>query len=1263
MQRDSMSFVSDRVLPLLLLLLCVTAAVSAQSNGLEYRRADNGVIAVAAEVSTGQFRIEASDGTPLQFRNERGVTGYTNVHIGNNTFTNNLLQRPAPPSGCRAMRGIRVEALADRVRITAALPVGGDTLLFRQDLLPASDGDYAYVNIITSIENPTSRAYAAGVLMMQDVMIGANDAVDLEVDGAAVTRESSFTGAAVPSAWDASAPGGPFTVRGRLRSPTADAPDMFIAGNWQFSGYLGTASWDYTASGLPITDDAVLLQWNDALIAPGQTRVVRSDYGYLAVRDAALSCALPALRVSQDSSSITPDPIPATATVTNTGTLPLSGCSVQIALPAELRLSAGQSAAQSIPGQLLPGAQATLTWLLEAGTVDTATRVSADFSLIAPPDLPRSCRAETVIPPLLSGAFVVECGDTIRLTRDEEGSGYAPDPFTISAVVRSTGKRALSGLQAELQLPPEVVLVGGSAVQPVTPDPLAPGAVAVVSWEVRGIIQLQPTVASYRVRVFGSEMQDACESAVLLPPFSRDPCVEPGISTAGTEFWFCFLPDLVGAADEYLRLFASAPAGAELTLYSAMDRSETKRTVPAGGMRSFDVDEMHNSYPVETPLPRGLRLRSDRTVHAFAGNFRDRHSDGMTVLPVHALGTRYVTAGYNFAEAYEHFAVLATEDGTDVTITPGAMTSTLRPAGQPFTVGLDAGEVYYVKAYIAGQGGSLTGSVIASTRPVAVYSGAESGWVPMQGGNPSAFLNPMSEQMIPVRFLGREYAAVPFRSRARGDTYRIVATEDNTTVTVGGAPAITLPTAGAWTEDILTAPAMISADKPVLVAQYANSAMWDADTNEYGDGSMLLLTPTDRFMNCHYFPAGMLLADAALVSNTSASLNDQSWLEVADTPPLAAPVFTAECMLQPNGGGTVMARQAMPDALWEVQYDFNRARLALAVGRPPAQQLFYSADNLIIPGTWGHVALVMNGPAGRAALYVKGQQVIDARFSPRDFSGSGGLAFGGVYGVSAKSLLWAQFDECRFWQVERTPAQIRAAMTGRLSDLDRAGLAGYWPFCDGLRDETPFGHDLSPQGNPILGQSWGLSSDFNCEAQADSNFVTIVAPAGTESAVTVNFEPLTAAAFNSMGGGYVYAQRKLPTGINRIETSDARGLGVSSYGFAFHDAYTTYSGFRVSGQTQQGGAPPLPAGLELGAPYPSPLRGAGSVRISVPQSVSVHMVLTDLRGRNVRTLTAGRIDGGTHRIGFDLSGLPPGRYQLRLFTMGFALQRPVVLLR
>ncbi|MCB2206406.1 T9SS type A sorting domain-containing protein [bacterium] len=1260
-----MRVVSVRYAVLTILTFVAAFHLSPAQTALDslYSYADNGVIAVGVVRATGQFRIEASDGTPIQFQSTGGVTGYTNVHIGTNTFTNNLLHRTAPPFGSRAMQDIEVEELSDRVRVRARLSAGKDVLLFQQDFIPSMDGDYAYINIITELENVTGHAVSAGALLMQDVMIGDEDVVDMEVDGSAVTTERSWFDSAVPAGWEATAAGNGIVVRGRLQSATADPPDQFVVGNWQYDGYLGAAVWDYTASGRTIVDHATLLQWNAQPIASGATRSLRTDYGFLATREALLTCSLPALVVNEDSSAFTPYPIPATATVTNIGSLPLSNIDVKIALPPELMLAAGESAIKSIAGPLSPGSSMPLQWLCDAATVDTATPVRVDFSIIAPPELTAQCSAQTVLPPVATMDFVIDCGDTVVLKRSEEGLGYTPDPFSVSVLVRNTGGRALRSLQAELQLPSSLVLATGSLTVPVLPDPLLPGSVAVVSWQLRGIQQLQSVTATYTVRVFGQELERQCSNEVLLPPYSEEPCMEPGTNTAGTDFWIGFLPDLVGSADVYLRVFISAPSGAEVTLRSSVDNSIEHLSIPAGAMKSLEVAAEHNAIPVEIPAQKGLRLQSTTPVHVFAGNFRDRHSDGMTILPTHALGTRYVTAGYNFAEAYEHFSVMATEDGTVVSITPSAMTSLLRPPGLAFDVTLNAGEVYYVKSYVAGSGGSVTGSVIESSHPVAVFSGAESGWVPDQG-NRLDFLNPLAEQMIPVRYLGTEYVAVPFRSRRRGDTYRVVATEDNTSYTVNGGPAISLPAEGSWHEDILSTPSLIEADKPVLVAQYANSATWDASTNEYGDGSMLLLVPTDRFMSCHYFPAGMLLADAALVTNTSVSVNSDSWLEVDDTPQLASSTFTAECMVNANGSGAVMSRFAGGNAAWEVQYDFNRARLALAVGRPPLQQLFYTSDNVLLPGRWRHVALVMNGSAGYAKLYLGGQEVLNASFTGQDFAGSGGgVAFGGVYNVSNQSLFWGQLDECRYWQIERSAAQLRAAMDGRLSALDRAGLVGYWAFCDGYKDQSGLGQDMHPKGNPVLQPSWGLSANYNCEAQDDSNFVNLVAPATAQSAITVNYVPLPSNAFSPISGGWTYARLKLPTGINRIETSDAAGIGASSYGFAYHDAYTTYTGFRVSSQTQSAGVIPAAQSLQLHAPYPSPLQGTGTVTFTLPRSGQTRLLLCDMLGRVRSVLLDADMRAGEHHVAINLRNISSGTYILRLISGEKESQRTIVLLR
>ena len=1246
--------------------LSVTASESlAQgTGGLQYATADNGVIAVQVERSTGQFRIIASDGTPLLFSGEKGVTGYTNVHYGSNTYTTNLLHRPSAPAGSRPMRQPAIDALPDRVRIQAALVDRGDTLFVRQDLIPSIDGDYAYINIVTTLENRSDRTLRAGSLLMQDIMIGKHDQVNFVVDSAVVSIERGWSGAQVPGIFEADVANSPYRIRGRLESATADRPDFFVAGNWQFNGYLGTAVWNYTPSGLEITDHAVLLRWDDADLPARSSRTMRTDYGFIAIKNVSITCDLPELVSSDDSSSYTPWPIPATAVITNTGTLPLSNLDVQITLPAELRLMPGETLIQRIAGPLLPGRSATLTWFLDADTVDQPTLAVVNYSIISPQDLARQCAAQTTIPPLVLPRIALDCGDTIRLGRNLEGAGYLPDPFAIIMYLENTGNVPVSGLVAELQLPPGLVLAAGSLTQAVLPDPLAPGSGTVIDWQVRAINQNVRTVASYSIRVFNSALEEVCENAVIIPPLISDPCVEPGINTAGTSFWVAFLKDSVGIATEALRIYLSAPEEARVQVHHPNGSDIDSLVIPAGGLRMVEVDSEINNYPTETAVRKGVRLLSDRPIHVFAGNFRDRHTDAYTVLPDHALGTRYVTAGYNWAEASEHFCILASEDQTDVRITPASFTSSGRPTGQEFQVSLNAGELYYVRSYVAGSGGSLTGTRIEANRPVAVVSGAESGWVPEQGGTTLAFLNPLAEQMIPNRFLGTEYVLTPFRSRYGGDTYRIIATEDSTSISIGGNPSLLLHPAGMWVEDLVTRPLRVTSDKPVMAAQYANSANWDTPTNEYGDGSMLLQVPTDRYMSCHYFPAGTLIADAAIIPNVVAQVDDLSWLEVARSPRLAVPVFTVEGWVQLFFGGVVVSRTSGSDALWKLEYENARARLAFHTERPGYGSYETSADNSIINGAWTHIALVVDGPAGKATAYINGSEAMVATFSPTDFTGDAGLAWGGVHGDSNASLFIGEFDECRFWEGKRTAQQINTAMSVRLHRLDRSGLLGYWSFCDGFRDETLYRHQLIPRVNAVLQESYSLPAALNCEEQRDSNFVNLVIPDGAEAAVTVNFEPLGAGEYDAFpGSGFSTARLLLPTGINRIETSDTRGVGASSYGFAYHDAYTTYTGFRVQGSVQSVRPPAQPSGMELHPPWPQPAHGDVTISYSLTHPSRIRLTMYDLSGRRVRLLDSGFREAGQHEIRVDGYNLSGGNYLVQLQANGQRTWRRVVLFR
>ncbi len=1241
------------------------ATLAQQGSGLDYARADNGVISVLVERGSGQFRIEAAGGAPLLFRGEKGVTAYTNVHLWNNIWTTNRLHRSAPPAGTTLFSDLRVEEAADRVRLSAVLKKEEDSVRFVQELIPALDGDYAYVNIVTRIENLGARPVSVGSLLMLDIMIGEMDTVDLTVDALRVTRERDWRGASVPDVYEATVSGSPYRIRGRLRSATADLPDRFIAGTWQFNGYLGTVAWDYAPSGLPIIDDAVVLRWDDAPVAPGESRTVRTDYGYLTFSDLALACGIDAIGYNRDSTGYEPDPVTLRATVRNTGVVPIPSVDVLVTLPPQLTLASGESASKTITGPIPAGASRLVTWSAHPAAVTTATSVRAQFDIVAPSELVRFCEAETEIPPLFKPTASLDCGDTIRLVQNPSGAGYAPDPFLVSAVLTNTGMIPIRGAIATLSLPAELVLVAPALSQAVLPDPLPPGQSAQVDWQLRGIVQSLPTTAVYSVSVTATGgIALACDNAVFLPPINREPCIEPGVNTAGTDFYFAFLPDSIGATTEFLRVFIAAPQRSRVRLQRLQSGVETVVDIEAGEMKMLQLEEPLNDYPPDMVVTRGLRLTSDSPVHVFTGNYRDRHSDGMAVLPVHALGTQYVTAGYDWNEKYEHFVILATEDGTVVTIIPGAPNSSGKPEDKPFTVSLSRGEVYYMKAIVLGLGGSLTGSRIASTKPVAVFSGAESGWIPEVIRENYGFLNPVADQMIPYQYLGKEYVAVPFRSRRNGDTYRVVATEDNTSVTFNGGAPRTLAKAGDWIEVILDAVTNIVADRTVMVAQYANSAMWDADDNEYGDGSMLILIPTDRHMSCHYFPAGMLEADPALLPNQAVSLDPGTWLQVGDTPALASPVFTVECWIRPWESGTIVSRAGTGGEYWRLDFERGRRRFAVVTGKDAQSRIDYSPDNRVTPGVWTHVALVMNGSAGTARLYVDGVQEMDITIPNMTFPVNGGLAFGGVYNTFTAATYLGLMEECRYWSTERTATQIQAAMNARLEASDRNGLVGYWSFCESYTDETRYSHHFLTMGIPTLIPVYDLPMGLTCVDQVDSNFVNIVVPDGGQGQVLLNFAPLPSAAFDRLPGTQWYtASVKIPTGINRLETSDVRGLGAVSYGFAYHDAYTMFTGFRTSTNPSLVDSPSLPDGMSLDAAWPQPVRGEATVRFVLGRDAEVELLLCDVLGRVRRVLARGPRTAGQHSIVFQAAGLTSGRYQLLLRSAGKVLTRPVVILR
>ena len=333
-------------------------------------------------------------------------------------------------------------------------------------------------------------------------------------------------------------------------------------------------------------------------------------------------------------------------------------------------------------------------------------------------------------------------------------------------------------------------------------------------------------------------------------------------STEGTDFWFGFMEgrDKDNRHVHYIEITVTAREATTFSIY--LGKSTTPYvtgSVNANGSYQLKIPlELAEATGSETIQDKAIHLVAEKPVNVYALNWDNSSADVAVVYPVESLGKEY------FAMCYEpsvdennlshgrnsEFLVVASIDSTTVTITPSKITDQGKPAGIPFTILLNKGEVYQVQSLnqnYAGQG-DLTGSYIQSDKPVAFYSGNYSTVVPVQQG--MGGYDHLFEQIPPVQTWGKEYYAVPLYTRY-ADRYRILASEDNTTVLVGTTRYI-IANSGEFVEFILyfNQPSRIFADKPVLVAQFSQSNETDRSyTGGDGDPFMIILSSVSQSKN------------------------------------------------------------------------------------------------------------------------------------------------------------------------------------------------------------------------------------------------------------------------------------------------------------------------------------------------------------------------------------------------------------------------------
>lgn len=349
-------------------------------------------------------------------------------------------------------------------------------------------------------------------------------------------------------------------------------------------------------------------------------------------------------------------------------------------------------------------------------------------------------------------------------------------------------------------------------------------------------------------------------SLATLPVMAQTP------TTQGKEFWASFMRNgyntSYGSYNNFT-LIASAKHACTVTVTNPNTNWSDSFSVQENGVATYSVNRNQGyNDQMGGQANKGLYITSTDTISLYIANEAENSYDAANVLPASALGSQYLLQSYkaigdqssHYGDSRASFLVLATEDDTEVEITPSCMTYDGHAAGTPYTITLNRGECYHVLNMNAGStwntDGDFSGTTVVSTgdKPIAVFNGNSITSVP---GGLSTGYDHVFEQAMPTDYWGKRFVVTSTRCpnymALQPDQIKVTALNENTTVTRNGTTLFTLNAGESnyFEMDLVTDPCTyLESDNPIAVFLYQHS---HGDVQPaYGDPSMVWISPVEQ---------------------------------------------------------------------------------------------------------------------------------------------------------------------------------------------------------------------------------------------------------------------------------------------------------------------------------------------------------------------------------------------------------------------------------
>ena len=238
--------------------------------------------------------------------------------------------------------------------------------------------------------------------------------------------------------------------------------------------------------------------------------------------------------------------------------------------------------------------------------------------------------------------------------------------------------------------------------------------------------------------------------------------------------------------------------------------------------------EQIETKPANQILNYGLKISATNPVNAYYEDLSIQcmcNPEIYVLKGKNSLGTSFMIPMQNmlnnasnpayFPVPYSSFIVIATENNTNITITPSSNVVG-HIANIPYTITMNKGQTYSATATSQSATQHLNGSIVVSDKPISVTINDDL----IYGGVYGTCADVAGDQIIPINKLGTKYIIVRGFLTVPYDKVFILATQNGTNIMINGSTVISLNTGQTYMHSMNTNDAAyIESNNPIYVLQ------------------------------------------------------------------------------------------------------------------------------------------------------------------------------------------------------------------------------------------------------------------------------------------------------------------------------------------------------------------------------------------------------------------------------------------------------------